>query len=66
MSEARNTPEWDHSFDVVVVGSGAGGMTAAICAHNLGQSVVLLEKSDLYGGTTAISRSRSCPATCGW
>jgi 3-oxosteroid 1-dehydrogenase len=46
---------WDHEFDVVVVGSGAGGMTSAICAHDLGQSVVLLEKSDQYGGTTAIS-----------
>ena len=40
---------------MVVVGSGGGGLTAAICAHDLGQSVVVIEKSDLYGGTTAIS-----------
>jgi 3-oxosteroid 1-dehydrogenase len=46
---------WDHEFDVVVVGSGAGGLTAAIAAHDLGQSVVVLEKSDQYGGTSAIS-----------
>ncbi|MGO9602189.1 MAG: FAD-dependent oxidoreductase [Candidatus Binataceae bacterium] len=59
MSDAGNAPRgegrWDHTFDVVVVGSGAGGMTAAVCAHDLGQSVVLIEKSDQYGGTTAIS-----------
>jgi 3-oxosteroid 1-dehydrogenase len=52
---ASGDGKWDHAFDVVVVGSGAGGMTAAICAHDLGQSVLVLEKSDLYGGTTAIS-----------
>ena len=45
----------DHSFDVVVVGSGAGGMLAAICAHDFGNSVVVIEKGDVYGGTTAIS-----------
>jgi 3-oxosteroid 1-dehydrogenase len=55
MGEARGDSKWDHQFDVVVVGSGGGGMTAAIAAHDLGQSVVLIEKSDLYGGTTAIS-----------
>lgn len=47
--------QWDHNFDVVVVGSGAGGMTVAICAHDLGLSVLMIEKSDQYGGTTAIS-----------
>ncbi|MEI6457341.1 MAG: FAD-dependent oxidoreductase [Pseudomonadota bacterium] len=43
------------STDVVVVGSGAGGMLAAIRAHDLGLRVVLLEKSDRYGGTSAVS-----------
>ena len=47
--------KWDYEFDVVVVGSGSGGMTAALCAHDLGQSVLVIEKSDQYGGTTAIS-----------
>jgi 3-oxosteroid 1-dehydrogenase len=47
--------KWDHEFEVVVVGSGAGGMMTAICAHDLGQSVVVLEKSEVYGGTSAIS-----------
>jgi len=42
-------------FDVVVVGSGAGGMTAAIRAADLGASVLMVEKADVYGGTSATS-----------
>lgn len=42
-------------FDVVVVGSGAGAMLTAIKAHDEGLSVVVLEKSEQYGGTSAIS-----------
>ena len=46
---------WDQEFDVIVAGSGAGGMTAALCCRQLGLSAVVLEKSDRYGGTTAVS-----------
>lgn len=46
---------WDQQFDVIVVGSGAGGMTAALCAQAQGLSAVVIEKSDKYGGTTAVS-----------
>ncbi len=47
--------EWDSSFDVVVVGSGAGGMTAALTARAAGARVVLVEKAARYGGSTALS-----------
>jgi 3-oxosteroid 1-dehydrogenase len=42
-------------YDVVVVGSGAGGMLAAVRAHDLGLSAIVIEKSDRYGGTSAVS-----------
>jgi 3-oxosteroid 1-dehydrogenase len=41
--------------DVVVVGSGAGGMVSALRAHDLGLKTALIEKSDRFGGTSAVS-----------
>lgn len=46
---------WDAVYDVVVVGSGAGAMTAALRAHDQRLSVLMVEKAAEYGGTTAIS-----------
>jgi 3-oxosteroid 1-dehydrogenase len=42
-------------FDVVVAGSGAAGMTAALAAAKLGLSVVVIEKAPKFGGSTARS-----------
>jgi succinate dehydrogenase/fumarate reductase flavoprotein subunit len=41
--------------DLVVLGSGAGGMTAALTAATLGLDTLLVEKTGLLGGTTALS-----------
>jgi succinate dehydrogenase/fumarate reductase flavoprotein subunit len=41
--------------DLVVVGSGAGGLSTAITARKAGLDVVVLEKADVFGGTTAFS-----------
>jgi succinate dehydrogenase/fumarate reductase flavoprotein subunit len=43
------------AFDVVVLGTGAAGLVAAATAAHEGASVGLFEKSDMVGGTTAMS-----------
>lgn len=43
------------SFDVVVAGSGAAGLAAAVIARSKGMSVVIIEKTGLVGGTTSYS-----------
>jgi 3-oxosteroid 1-dehydrogenase len=43
------------SYDVVVVGSGAGGLTGALRAAERGLRVLLLEKADVIGGTAALT-----------
>ena len=45
----------DPEFDVVVAGSGAAGMTAALTAASQGLSVVVIEKTSYFGGSTARS-----------
>src|SRR3984957_5285088 len=42
-------------FDIVVAGSGAAGMTAALTAAHRGATVVVLEKTGAFGGSTARS-----------
>jgi succinate dehydrogenase/fumarate reductase flavoprotein subunit len=41
--------------NVLVVGSGAGGLSTAITAKKGGLDVLIIEKEPFFGGTTAIS-----------
>src|SRR5690349_22422307 len=41
--------------DVLVLGSGAGGLSAAVTAAAQGLRVIVAEKEDVFGGTTAWS-----------
>ena len=52
----RNIPDhWDLEADLVSVGSGGGGLSAAITAHDHGASALILERSSQVGGVTAYS-----------
>ncbi len=54
MSDA-SSQTWDHTVDLLVVGAGAGAMVTALSAHACGASVLLIEKSAMYGGSSAMS-----------
>jgi succinate dehydrogenase/fumarate reductase flavoprotein subunit len=41
--------------DVLVIGSGAGGLSTAITARKQGLDVIVIEKEAFFGGTTAYS-----------
>jgi succinate dehydrogenase/fumarate reductase flavoprotein subunit len=49
------TRDWYAECDVLVVGSGAGGVTGAYTAAREGLDVILVEATDKFGGTTAYS-----------
>lgn len=45
----------EENCDVLVIGSGAGGLATALCAAHRGQEVLVVEKEPVFGGTTARS-----------
>ena len=45
----------EETFDVVIVGSGGGGLAAALAAHAAGLKPVILEKQGFVGGSTGMS-----------
>ena len=52
---AADVRSWDVQVDVLVVGSGAAGLSAAIEARSLRASVLLLESLPRFGGASAMS-----------
>lgn len=55
MEPSTSAEHWDQEVDLLVLGSGAGGLSAALTAAAEGASVLVLEKTEYLGGTTAYS-----------
>ena len=55
MSLQLDKRQWDLQTDLLVIGAGAAGMTAALVGALEGLKTILCEKSDMVGGTTATS-----------
>jgi succinate dehydrogenase/fumarate reductase flavoprotein subunit len=55
MSLQIDNRRWDLETDLLVIGAGAAGMTAALVGALEGLKTILCEKSDMVGGTTATS-----------
>lgn len=49
------SPQWDHSVDLVIAGSGGGGMVAGLAALDCGLEPLIVEKQSLVGGSTGLS-----------
>lgn len=46
---------WDRTVDLLIIGSGAGAMTAGIVGSDRGAQVLLIEKGTRFGGSSAMS-----------
>lgn len=59
MSESNAPVEFDASYDVVVVGSGASGLSCAVQAAKDGLTVAVLEKMEHIGGSSAFAEGHA-------
>lgn len=48
-------PQWDRSVDLLIAGSGGGGMVAGLAALDRGLEPLIIEKQSLVGGSTGLS-----------
>lgn len=55
MSTPRSIDELSNDYDLIVLGSGASGLTGALVAAIRGARVLVLEKATVIGGTTSVS-----------
>lgn len=53
--KSKDTVKWDEETDLLVGGTGAAALSAAIAGADAGLRVLVVESTDKWGGTTAIS-----------
>src|SRR3954453_18485599 len=53
--DTSRSDHWDEQVDLLVLGTGAGGLAAAVTGANEGLTTLVLEKTEWLGGTTAYS-----------
>lgn len=53
--EQHGPEDWDFEADVVVVGSGAGGLCAALSVNAAGHRALVIEKGSTLGGASVVS-----------
>lgn len=54
-SSAGDVVNWAQEADILIVGTGAAALSAAVAAVNEGSSVILVEKGPVHGGTSTKS-----------
>jgi 3-oxosteroid 1-dehydrogenase len=52
---SSDATQWDHECDVLIVGSGNGGLSAALTSHYHGLDTLVIEKMAFFGGSSALS-----------
>ena len=53
--EQHGPEDWDVEADVVVVGSGAGGLCSALSVNAAGHRALVIEKGSTLGGASVVS-----------
>src|SRR6202051_3455108 len=54
-AQAQQPPQWQREADVIIIGSGASGLPAAIVAKEAGSSVIVVEAQPHVGGHARVS-----------
>lgn len=53
--------EWDQTFDLIVAGTGVAALAAAVAGADAGLKVLMLESTDRWGGSSAMSGGGRTP-----
>ncbi len=60
LKQLRSRPNGDETTDIIIVGSGFAGLSAAVGASNTGAKVIVLEKMPTIGGNSVINAGDMC------